>query len=271
MLHARKRIIASNPPGNDAVLTNAHHRRSSVGQFISRRYQTLRNKLIRSLSSGSDASSQVPTQSSVERVRPTGPGFWSPTSNLGDEEQRYQEVFLPAMDVRTRLAPGTSAQSMSDGSETIRGIWMRSSNSISPTSRNSLLVSPLQRPLSIYDCERKLVFLSWSLWCCKSSLHIRIFHWGQMQMYAVSQLLHFCRSDVCSLVFAQCFLVVHERVPFFDVQFHAEILSFQLQHNSRFCVFLSHLCIVAPVVWVWAYPSHCLSHCQHFHPRPFFY
>ena len=160
MLHARKRIIASNPPGNDAVLTNAHHCRSSVGQFISRRYHTLRNKLIRSLSSGSDVSSQVPTQSSVERVRPTGPGFWSPTSNLGDEEQRYQEVFLPAMDVRTRLAPGTSAQSMSDGSETIRGIWMRSSNSISPTGRNSLLVSPLQRPLSIYDCERKLVFLS---------------------------------------------------------------------------------------------------------------
>jgi len=160
MLHARKRIIASNPPGNDAVLTNVHHRRSSVGQFISRRYHTLRNKLIHSLSSGSDASSQVPTQSSVERVRPTGPGFWSPTSNLGDEEQRYQEVFLPTIDVGTRLAPGTSAQSMSDGSETIRGIWMRSSNSISPTSHNSLLVSPLQRPLSIYDCERKLVFLS---------------------------------------------------------------------------------------------------------------
>jgi len=161
MLHTHKRVVTLNPSSNDA---DARQPRASIIQYMSHRYNVLLNKLL-SHSSSSDASSQACIPINNKQVNSPSSGFCGPLSpELGDGELHC----LPTAD---------------------QTVWGRMHLSlIGPPSGNSIQMSLLQSPSSIYDRNPKLVYLSSSFWYSESSIQIRINHPGTIWKHAFNQL-----------------------------------------------------------------------------------
>ena len=153
MLHTRKRAVTLNPPSNDA---DAGQPRASIIQYMSRRYNALLNKLL-SHSSTSDASSQARVPINDKRVNSPSSGLRSPLS----PESGYGELHhLPAVDVESGPIFRKSEPSISDSSQTIRGVRMRPLTLMGPPSGSDIQMSPLLSPSSIYGRSSKSVYLS---------------------------------------------------------------------------------------------------------------
>lgn len=152
MLHTRKRAVTLNPPSND---TDAGQPRVSIIQYMSRPYNALLNKL-RS-SSSSDASNQALMPINDKQVNSPNSGFRSPPPpGLGDGELHR----LPAVDVESGPTFKKSEQSIGDDSQTIRGVQIRPLTLMGRPGGNDIQMSPLQKPLPIYDRDPKLVYPS---------------------------------------------------------------------------------------------------------------
>lgn len=162
MLNARKRSITTNTPSTNGILTDISPAGTPVTDLVPQRYQVFRKKF-HTFSFGSNNSSQAQGQIRVHRVRHATSSFWSPPPppELDLEEQGYQDFLPPNVDVdlenRQTAAPGEFERSLSDESETIRGTIKGPLSPVSPTSADTLLKSPLQRPASIYDGESQMV------------------------------------------------------------------------------------------------------------------
>jgi len=152
MLHTRKRAVTLNPSSNDA---DAGQPRASIIQYMSRRYNALLNKLL-SHSSSSDASSQARVPINDKRVNSPSSGFRSPLSPESGDGELHR---LPTVDVESGHIHRKSEPSISDSSQTIRGVRVPLSL-MGPPSGNNIQMSPLQSPSSIYDRNPKSVYLS---------------------------------------------------------------------------------------------------------------
>jgi len=185
MLHTRKRAVTLNPSSNDADVGQP---RASIIQYMSRRYNALLNKLL-SHSSSSDAGSQARVPINDKRVNSPSSGFRSPLSpESGDGE-------LPTADVESGHILRKSEPSISDSSQTIRGVRMPLSL-MGPPSGNNIQMSPLQSPSSVYDRNPKSVYLSSSFWRSESSLQIRITHLGTIWKHAFNQLANLGAGEI---------------------------------------------------------------------------
>jgi len=188
MLHTRKRAVTLNPSSNDA---DAGQPRASIIQYMSRRYNALLNKLL-SHSSSSDASSQARVPINDKRVNSPSSGFRSPLSPESGDGELHR---LPTVDVESGHIHRKSEPSISDSSQTIRGVRVPLSL-MGPPSGNNIQMSPLQSPSSIYDRNPKSVYLSSSFWRSESSLQIRITHPGTIWKHAFNQLANLGAGEI---------------------------------------------------------------------------
>jgi hypothetical protein len=167
MLNARRRTIATSTPSTNEFMAEVTPYGTPVTDLVPRRCHAFRNKF-HSFSLGSNRSSQTQAHLHVHRVhvRHATSSFWSPPPppELELEEQGYQDFLPPNVDVEDidvesgrAVGPREFGRSVSDESETIRGTFRGPRSPVSPTSADTLLRSPLQRPASIYDGEPQMV------------------------------------------------------------------------------------------------------------------
>ena len=151
MLHTRKRAVTLNPSSNDA---DARQPRASIIQYMSRHYRALLNKLLSHWNS-SDASSQARAPINNKQVNSPSSGFHGPLSPESGDGELHR---LPTADEESGHIFRKSEPSISDSSQTVRGRMHLSL--MGPPSGNSIQMSPLQSPSSIYDRNPKSVYLS---------------------------------------------------------------------------------------------------------------
>ncbi|KAJ3566340.1 hypothetical protein NP233_g7067 [Leucocoprinus birnbaumii] len=156
MLNARKRTVTTNHPSTTGILTSEATQAGTPVTDLPRR---LRNKFHQcTFSIGSNTSSQTQTQAHIRVhrvIRPVTSSFWSPPPPASDEGG-YTDYVPADLDLESTRREGGGGpegceRSLSDDSETISGTYKGPLSPVSPTSAESLLRSPVQRPASVYD------------------------------------------------------------------------------------------------------------------------